>query len=252
MSIIGKVVGGTIGFALLGPLGAIAGAAFGHAFDKSDEKYLEGSAVPGVSTGEQAQFMFFVAAFSMLAKLAKADGRVSKEEIDSIEKFMLYDLNLDPQSRQVAMNIFRTAIQSPETFESFALQFYGQFSGQPQMLDLMVDIMLRVSFADGVMSPGEEKLIFTAVRIFNFSDEHYRQIRSRYIKDVDKYYAILGCSPGDPDDRIKRQYRKRVAEYHPDKIASKGLPEEFTKFANQKFGEIQDAYENIKKERGLK
>lgn len=254
MSIIGKVVGGTIGFALLGPLGAIAGAAFGHAFDKSDEKYLEGgnAGSPGVSAGEQAQFMFFVAAFSMLAKLARADGRVSKEEIDSIEKFMLYDLNLDPQGRQVAMNIFQTAVQSPETFENFALQFYGQFSGQPQMLDLMVDIMLRVSLADGSMSPGEEKLILSAVHIFNFSEEHYRQIRSRYFKDVDKYYAILGCSPGDPDDQIKKEYRKRVSEYHPDKIASKGLPEEFTKFAAEKFREIQEAYEKIKKERGIK
>ena len=251
MSIMGKVVGGTIGFALLGPLGAIAGAAFGHAFDKNDQRYLEGGG-PGVSAGEQAQFMFFVAAFSMLAKLAKADGRVSKEEIDSVEKFMLYDLNLDPQSRQVAMNVFRTAIQSPETFENFALQFYGQFNGQPQMLDLMVDIMLRMSLADGAMSPGEEQLILTAVHIFNFSDEHYRQLRSRYVKDVDKYHAILGCSPDDPDDQIKRQYRKRVAEYHPDKIASKGLPEEFTKFATEKFREIQDAYENIKKERGIK
>ena len=166
MSIMGKVVGGTIGFALLGPLGAIAGAAFGHAFDKGDERYLEGGG-PGVSAGEQAQFMFFVAAFSMLAKLAKADGRVSKEEIDSVEKFMLYDLNLDPQSRQVAMNIFRTAIQSPETFENFALQFYGQFNGQPQMLDLMVDIMLRMSLADGTMSPGEEKLIRGIVKMLD-------------------------------------------------------------------------------------
>jgi len=251
MSVIGKVVGGTIGFALLGPLGAIAGAVFGHAFDKSDEKYLEKGG-PGVSAGEQAQFMFFVAAFSMLAKLAKADGRVSREEIDSIEKFMLYDLNLDPQSRQVAMNIFRTAMQSPETFENFALQFYGQFSGQPQMLDLMVDIMLRVSLADGTMSPGEERLILSAVHIFNFSDEHFRQIRSRHIKDVDKYYAILGCLPGDPDDQIKSRYRKRVAEYHPDKIASKGLPEEFTKFAAEKFREIQEAYETVKQERGIK
>ncbi|MCP3951870.1 MAG: DnaJ domain-containing protein, partial [Desulfobacterales bacterium] len=219
-------------------------------------RYLEGGSGsaggPGVSAGEQAQFMFFVAAFSMLAKLAKADGRVSKEEIDSIEKFMLYDLNLDPQGRRVAMNIFQTAVQSPETFENFALQFYGQFSGQPQMLDLMVDIMLRVSLADGTMSPGEEKLILSAIHIFNFSDEHYRQISSRYVKNVDKYYAILGCSPGDPDDQIKSEYRKRVAEYHPDKIASKGLPEEFTKFAAEKFREIQEAYETIKKERGIK
>ena len=256
MGIIGKVVGGTIGFALLGPLGAIAGAAFGHAFDKSDDRYLEeGTGAgprPGVSAGEQAQFMFFVAAFSMLAKLAKADGRVSKEEIDSIEKFMLYDLNLDPQGRQVAMNVFHAAIQSQETFDSFARQFYGQFSGQPQLLDLMIDIMLRVSLADGAMSPGEEKLIQSAVHIFNFTEDRYRQIRSRHIKDVDKYYAILGCSPADPDSEIKKQYRKRVAEYHPDKIASKGLPEEFTKFANEKFREIQEAYEKIKQERGIK
>jgi len=254
MGIIGKVVGGTIGFALLGPLGAIAGAAFGHAFDKNDERYLEGGPAPGPgpTTGEQAQFIFFLAAFSMLAKLAKADGRVSKEEIDSIENFMLYDLNLDPQSRQVAMNVFRTAVQSPETFESFAQQFYGQFSGQPQLLDLMVDIMLRVSLADGSMSPREEEMILSAARIFNFSDDHYRQISSRYIKDVNKYYSILGCSPGDPDSEIKKQYRKRVAEYHPDKIASKGLPEEFTKFAAEKFREIQEAYESIKQERGMK
>ena len=256
MGIIGKVVGGTIGFALLGPLGAIAGAAFGHAFDKSDDRYLEGGtgpgSRPGVSDGEQAQFMFFVAAFSMLAKLARADGRVSKEEIDSIEKFFLYALNLDPRGRQVAMNIFRAAMPSPEPFDSFARQFYGQFSGQPQLLDLMIDIMLRVSLADGTMSPGEEKLIQSAVRIFNFSEDRYRQIRSRHVKDVDKYYAILGCSPGDPDSEIKTQYRKRVAEYHPDKIASKGLPEEFTKFAAEKFREIQEAYEKIKQERGIK
>ena len=255
MGIIGKVVGGTIGFALLGPLGAIAGAAFGHAFDKNDSRYLEGGAAaggPAVTAGEQAQFMFFVAAFSMLAKLTKADGRVSKEEIDSIEKFMLYDLNLDPQGRQVAMNIFRTAVQSPETFESFAQQFYGQFRGQPQLLDLMIDIMLRVSLADGAMSSTEEQLILSAVRIFNFSEEHYRRISSRYIKHVDKSYAILGCSPDDPDDQIKKQYRRQVGEYHPDKIASKGLPEEFTKFAAEKFREIQEAYEKIKQERGMK
>jgi len=255
MGIIGKVVGGTIGFALLGPLGAIAGAAFGHAFDKNDQRYLESGETPGgpaVSAGEQAQFMFFVAAFSMLAKLAKVDGRVSKEEIDSIEKFMLYDLNLDPQGRQVAMNIFRTAVQSPETFESFARQFYSQFRGQPQLLDLMIDIMLRVSLADGSMSPAEEQLVMSAVRIFNFNEERYRQIRSRYIKDVDKSYAILGCSPDDPDGRIKKAYRRLVGEYHPDKIASKGLPEEFTKFAAEKFREIQEAYEGIKKERGIK
>mgnify|MGYP001814945583 CR=1 FL=1 len=195
---------------------------------------------------------FFLGAFSMLAKLAQADGRVSEEEMDSIEYFMVHDLQLNEQSRGVAITIFNTALQSPGTFQDFARQFYEHFRIQPQLLDLMIDIMLRVSIADGVMSDSEERLIQSAVRAFNISDSQYSAIRSRYVSDVDKYYAILGCSRSDPDDQIKGQYRKLVQEYHPDKIASKGLPEEFTRLAEEKFREIQQAYDAVKKERGLK
>jgi len=251
MGIMGKIVGGTIGFALGGPLGAIAGAAFGHAYDAGTENaYIENR--NRLTTGETSQATFFVAAFSMLAKLARVDGRVSREEIDSIEKFMLYDLNLDPQSRQYAMNIFHAAIESPGTFQDFAAQYYNQFRTQPQFLDIMIDILLRVSVADGVLSQQEEALILEAVRIFNFSNDHYRRLKSKYVKDVDKYYAVLGCERSDSNEQIKKQYRKRVLEFHPDKIASKGLPEEFIKFAQDKFHEIQEAYERIKEERGIK
>jgi DnaJ like chaperone protein len=62
---------------------------------------------------------------------------------------------------------------------------------------------------------------------------------------------VLGVQPTDPDDVIKQQYRKLVQDYHPDKIISKGLPEEFVKFANDKFREIQQAYDTIRKERGI-
>jgi DnaJ like chaperone protein len=68
---------------------------------------------------------------------------------------------------------------------------------------------------------------------------------------VNKYYAVLGCTSGDTNEQIKKQYRKLVSEYHPDKIISKGLPDEFIKFANDKFNEIQEAYEAVKKERGI-
>ena len=101
MGWIGKIVGGTLGFAIGGPLGAIAGAAFGHAFDRSTEEYYpEETFKP--QPGQEAQFTFFVAAFSMLAKLVKADGRILKEEIDAVENFMAYDLSLDPESRRIA------------------------------------------------------------------------------------------------------------------------------------------------------
>jgi DnaJ like chaperone protein len=250
MGLLGKIVGGTIGFALGGPLGAIAGAALGHAFDSDQQIYHEGRH-PRLSADEEAQFTFFVAAFSMLAKLVKADGRVLKEEIDTVEHFMRYDLNLDPQSHRIAANIFNAAFESRESFQDFAAQFYNQFRSQYQMLEMMIDILIRVSVADGSISKSEEDLILTAVRIFNFSDEKYRQLKSRYVKDSGKYYAILECNPNDPDEKIKKQFRKLVADYHPDKIASKGLPEEFTKFANDKFREIKDAYEAIKQERGI-
>ena len=68
---------------------------------------------------------------------------------------------------------------------------------------------------------------------------------------MNKYYAALGCTQSDTDEQIKKQYRKLVSEYHPDKIIAKGLPDEFIKFANDKFNEIQEAYEAVKKERGI-
>ena len=251
MSILGKIVGGTIGFALGGPLGAIAGAVFGHTFDIENRGTSPNERVR-LSRGEEAQLTFFVAAFSMLAKLAKADGRISKEEIVSVEHFMVQDLNLDPEGRRVGINIFHAAIDSPQTFDDFAVQFYNQFRNQRQMLELMIDILLRVSVADGILSESEERLIRIAVRIFNFSDEEYKKRKAKYVRDVDQYYGILGCDRYDSEDHIKKQYRKLVTEYHPDKIASKGLPEEFIKFANDKFREIQEAYEDIKKERGIR
>jgi DnaJ like chaperone protein len=247
----GKVVGGTIGFALGGPLGAIFGATFGHAFDTGAELDTAGNR-PRLSPVEQHQLTFFVAVFSMLAKLAQTDGQVTREEIDSIESFMVKDLRLDPESRNAAANIFRTALNAPGTFADFTGQFYGQFQHQPQMLELMIDILLRVAVSDGSMTPGEETLILSAVQTFHFSSVRYEQLKSQYVQTTDKAYAVLGCSPTDSDDQVKRCYRQRVQEYHPDKIAAKGLPDEFNRFAHDKFREIQDAWNQIKAERRIK
>lgn len=250
MGWLGKIVGGTIGFALGGPLGAILGAVFGHRFDTGVEHYYTDER-SRLSYNEQSQLTFFVATFSMLAKLAKADGHVSKEEIHSIENFMVRDLRLDPEGRRIATKILHTAIDSPATFQDFATQFYNQFVHQPQLLELMMDVLLRVSVADGILSESEETLILSAARIFNFGEQKYAELRSRYAKDFGKYYAILGSNRSDSDEHIKKQYRKLVKQYHPDKIAAKGLPEEFTKFAHDKFREIQSAYDAIKRERGI-
>jgi len=185
----------------------------------------------------------------MIAKIAKADGRVSEAEIKSIENFMVKDLSLNQASKMIATNIFKTAINSRETFESFAVQFYNQFKNQPQLLEMMIDILARVSAADDNISPMKEDLILKAANIFNLKNDRYETIISRYVKKTNKYYAVLGCKETDSLEEIKKRYRKLILEYHPDKIISKGLPEDFIKFANDKFREIKEAYDIIKKER---
>ena len=257
MGWLGKIVGGTIGFAIGGPIGAIAGAAFGHTLDTKEKRYLSsGSTRPGIGPGqlsnnEEAQLTFFIAAFSMLAKMAKADGRVSEIEISSVEDFMQNDLNLDNESKATARNIFREAVNSQEQFDAFAVQFYGVFRSQPRLIELMMDVLLRVSAADGDISPEEEVLLLSAVRIFNISNSAYSNYKKRYVKEKNKHYALLNCDENASDQELKKQYRKLVTEFHPDKIQSKGLPEEFVKFANDKFIKIQEAYDHIKKERGI-
>ncbi|MBF0303709.1 MAG: TerB family tellurite resistance protein [Desulfamplus sp.] len=253
MGWLGKMVGGTIGFMIGGPIGAVAGAAFGHTFvdKKNSSSFIDGNIYQRLSYGEEAQLTFFVAAFSMLAKIAKADGRVSEKEIESIDSFMLNDLHLDSPSRQSAINIFRQALNSSESFEAFATQFYITFSSQPRIIDLMMDILFRVSAADGGITAEEDFLLLSAARIFNYSPTDYARLKSMYVTESNRFYAVLQCDETASNEEIKRQYRKLVSEYHPDKIASKGLPEEFITFAGDKFREIQEAYDSIKKERKI-
>ncbi|MDX9801714.1 MAG: co-chaperone DjlA [Spirochaetia bacterium] len=255
----GKLIGGAIGFTFLGgPFGAILGAAIGHSFDRRADMQgpgssgtWQGSSSGGFTTGDQAQMIFFVAAFSMLGKMAKADGKVTGAEIKAIEDFIDRDLRLGIQEKQFALRIVNTAAESSESFEKFAQQFYSQFRTQPQMLSTMFDILLKVSTADNVLSPQEEALLNSAARIFNLSDTQYERQKTKYYSNTEKYYSVLGCSRSDSTETIKSSYKKLVKDYHPDVIAAKGLPEEFTRFATEKFREINQAYEEIRKERNF-
>lgn len=252
MSCLGTIVGATIGMFLGGPLGAIAGAAFGSlASSVGQDKY---SARYGrrMGTTEHAQMTFYVGAFSMLAKLTQADGNVSSEERAKVEEFMARDLRLDENIKGSARQIFETALGSQETFHGFANQFYREFRHQPQFFQLMIDIMLRVSTADQAgLTSSEETLIRDAVHIFRLTEGRYQQMKARYVRETTSAYAVLGCSSKDSAETVKRAYRRLVSEYHPDKIAHRGLPEEFQKLASEKFREIQDAYDSIREERGL-
>lgn len=200
--------------------------------------------------GNQA---FFVGAFSMLAKLCTADGPVSEGAVKKINQFMVYDLKLDGNSYQYAKNIFKQAQTQNVTFESMADSFYGKFASSPQILQLMIDIFYRVAMEDGKLTVNEERLIDYACRRFNISQSVIDSIKRKYgVSGSSKNYAVLGLKDNATDDEIKKAYRKLILEFHPDTIAGKGLGEEFKEFATKRFREIQQAYEEICRERGIK
>ncbi len=246
MGWMGKIIGGSVGFMLGGPLGAVAGMALGALYDA-------GTGAPRVrlGPGEEAHLAYFVAAFSMLGKLSKADGVVSREEIAVVERFMRNNLGLSAEARRYAVQIFNRAKSSPDRFEDYAAQFYSLFHDRREIILSMFELLVAVASADGVIHPGEEGMLRNAARIFHIHSSQYANIKQAERGGADKYYAVLGCTRTDTDETIKRKYRKLASEFHPDKIVSKGLPEEFITFAKTKFQEIQEAYEKIKKERGM-
>ena len=161
---------------------------------------------------------FFVAAFSMLAKLVQADGRITEDEIATIERFMQEDLRLSPSSRRVAIDIFNTAKTSPHAFDDFAGQFYSAFQNRPEILEFMVDILMRVALADRDFSAAEETLIRRAAQIFGLPEPGYQNLKSRHAQTDDRFYRILGVTADASEAEIKARYRSLVKEFHPDRL----------------------------------
>ena len=238
MSWLGKILGGGLGFVIGGPLGAILGAVVGHhAVDKNS-----------FSQDEERQSLFFLATFSMLGKLSKADGRVTSEEIEVVEQVMRDNLRLSPEARQFAIDIFSAAKDSDDRFEDYANQFYSEFRDYPEVLSSLVDLLLRLAHADGVMHPAENQLIEEAVRIFRIPSE-YAQLKARYSggNDLQKCYETLGAEEGETLAEIKKKYRKLAMDYHPDRVQSRGVSPELAAASEERFKEIQQAFDVIER-----
>ena len=237
MSWMGKILGGGVGFVLGGPIGAVLGMVIGHTVDKS-----------GLSAVETRQGIYFTATFSMLGKIAKADGVVSSDEIAVIERVMRENLKLSAEARGFAIDIFNAAKDSDTAFEDFANQFYIEFGSSPEILTSLIELLLLIAHADGRLHDAEEAMIAEAVTIFGLTNQ-YRQIKSRFdgVDNLDHAYAALGSVPTDDLPTIKKRYRKLAMEHHPDRIQAKGMPPEFASVAEEKFKEIQHAWDVVEK-----
>ncbi len=250
----GKLTFGSLGLLLGGPLGAMAGAALGHALvdKKANFTGRPADAIPEPQfvNAERAQAAFFISLFSILGKLSKMDGVVTEDEIAVVQDF-IKGLPIDETEKQFARQIFNEAKNSPYLIDDFAIQLYQAVKDQPALLVSYFDLLFRIVAADGTFHPAEESALKRVKEIFNISDNQYDDLKAVYFDNLDKYYKTLNCTPDSTNEEIKSSYKKLVKDFHPDTIISKGLPEEFIEFATSRFREIQESYEKIQQERNF-
>ena len=240
MSLIGGLVGGMIGFTFLGPLGALIGSVVGSRMVRNSVRRKN-------LNNFDHQVAFFAALFACLAKIAKADGQVTKEEINKIEDFITQKFNLDGEQRNFAINIFQKAKDDNVSFDTYAKQLASILKRSPNSLMIFYELLFELAMADGELHPNEEKLLKKVPRIFGFNDGLYNQLFQKYGLKTQNFYEVLGVSKQMNFDEIRKIYLKKRREFHPDKLISKGLPEELIEKAKEKFIEIQEAYEELEK-----
>lgn len=268
MSWWGKIVGGAFGFMVGGPLGAVLGAALGHSFDRG----LHG--IEGVDEGragsrERVQAAFFTATFSVMGHIAKADGRVSAHEIGLAEAVMR-QMRLSDQQRDAAIRLFNEGKRADFDLDGVLEQFRRECRRRTTLIQMFVEIQLQAAYADGRMDAAEERVLLHACRILNIPEERFRllermlmgahgtdgqqrggRVAGRDEMSLEDAHAILGVSRQAGNDEVKKAYRKLMSQHHPDKLVSKGLPDEMIEMAKSKSQDISRAYERIKEQRGM-
>lgn len=259
MSWWGKALGGAFGFMIGGPLGALMGIAFGHSFDRGLGK-LEGA--DWGDDHERVQAAFFTTTFSVMGYIAKADGKVTADEIQLAEAVM-NRLGLDAQMRASAKKLFNEGKSADFPIDEVMQQFRRETHRRTTLIQMFLEIQLQAAYADGVMHPAERQALRGICQHLGIPaaqlDRLEEMLRAGFgragydaaaaetsLKDA---YHLLGVDESVSDSELKKTYRRLMSQHHPDKLVSKGLPEQMIKDATQKTQQIKSAYELIKKSR---
>jgi DnaJ like chaperone protein len=264
MSWWGKVIGGAFGFMLGGPLGAVLGAALGHNFDRGLSQTTQSFRGTAGDT-ERIQSAFFAATFSVMGHVAKADGRVSEIEINMANQIMS-QMMLNAEQRKVARGLFNEGKHSDFDLAGVLSQFKKECHRRFHLIQMFLEIQIATLLADGVVHEKERSIIHEIGRQLGVNDSTIDQLISMVqgqqyyahtgeargpasARDLREAYAVLGVTESASDDDVKKAYRRLMNQHHPDKLVSKGLPEEMIRIATEKTQEIKKAYEQIKRSR---
>ena len=250
----GMLLGGTFGFLVGGPIGAVLGAALGRSFGRAIGSIESGQ--PDASGRERAQLAFFTATFGVMGQVAKADGHVSPDELRLANRIM-DELGLDAEQRRAARAIFNEGKSARFPLDDVLDQLRRECGRATNLLRMFLEVQVQAAWADGGVHPEERRLLAHVAARLGFSEAVYLEIermvgaglgaRSRASSgpSLEDAYATLGVSPDAPDDEVKRAYRRLMSRHHPDKLASKGLPEEMMRAATERTQQIKAAWDQV-------
>lgn len=286
----GKLLGTGFGFLFGKWLGAILGFYLGHLFDKSlRQDFDKVGGFQGFLNGDdlsERQALFFSSCFSVMGHIAKSNGRVSEVHIRAATAFM-DEMALAGDDRREAQHAFRAGKDADFSIKDSVREVREAFARRYDLLQLFLEIQIQMAFSDGHVSEQEQTLLREVSKYLGISQTQFSFLLKRYQAEFrfrqqraqwqsqqrhnqgqqrqqrsssgpaqqsmvsrSEALAVLGLSDGASEKEIKRAYRKLMAQHHPDKLVSQGLPEHMMEVAKRKSQSIQSAYELLKQKRG--
>ena len=236
MSIWGSLIGGMIGFSLGGPFGMLLGSLIGGKISRAKGSFNNSFAQP--------QQVFALSLIVLSAKLSKADGQVSKEELIAVkDKLKIPDNELDQVGK-----IFNKAKEESTGYQPYAEQIAQIYKNNLNVLEEVINILFYIAEADGNISDAELNMIEDISRIFGLNQTQFNSLKeSRKSSDKLNPYVVLESNPEDNIADIRKKYIKLSKEHHPDLLLSKGVPVEVIEESKKKMRAINSAWDQILK-----
>ena len=237
MSIWGSLIGGMIGLSLGGPFGMLLGSLLGGKISRARSGARMGSFA-------QPQQVFALSLIVLSAKLSKADGQVSREELIAVkDKLKIPENELDQVGK-----IFNKAKEESQGYEPYAQQIAQIYRGNLNVLEEVINMLFYIAEADGKVSASELEMIESISGIFGLSNVQFKSIKeSRKLSEKSNPYIILESNPNDDIQSIRKKYIKLSKEHHPDLLISKGVPKEVIEESKRKMRAINSAWDQIQK-----
>ncbi|HCQ34673.1 MAG TPA: co-chaperone DjlA [Alcanivorax sp.] len=270
----GKLIVGLLGMLIGGPIGLAIGVLIGHFLDRGVERVQSFNPFRPYRPGEreEVQEALFSAVFSIMGHLAKADGRVSEQEIGQAEAIMSR-MQLNDEQRRRAQEAFRHGKDDDFPLDRTVAEFRQRIRRRRHLVVVFLELLLQTALADGELHAEEERILFRVAAGLGVPESQFRQILNMVLAQarfggagaagaggaagpsrpsLGEAYQVLGVNEDASDQEVKKAYRRLMSEHHPDKLAARGVPDEMIRVSTEKTAEISKAYDMIKEARGMR